>query len=80
MVLISRLDWQDLQLAPKHGVGSEKIRRDSIKAEIPYKLTDEVKELIVFRFDGKKPFVGYRNKFIFHILFIDRNFKLYDHG
>jgi hypothetical protein len=42
-------------------------------------VTEEV-NLIAFRFDGKKPMVGYRDGVTFYVLFLDRSFTLYDHG
>jgi hypothetical protein len=79
VVKISSMSWEQLQLAPRHGLGSEKIFPGSIKSAIPGDLRDEVNMLLAFRFDGKKPFVGFRNGFIFHVFFIDRDFTLYNH-
>jgi hypothetical protein len=80
ILLISSNSWEQLQLAPKHGVGSEKISSNSIRANIPNHFSEEVGTLLAFRFDGKKPFIGFRNGFIFHIFYIDRDFTLYNHG
>jgi hypothetical protein len=77
---ISSMSWEQLQLAPKHGTGSEKISPHSIKTNIPNHFSEEVGTLLAFRFDGKKPFVGFRNGFIFHIFYIDRDFTLYNHA
>ncbi len=79
IVMISQMDWNDLQLSGRHGMGSEKIPVNALKSNIPYTLTDDVKHLLAFRFDGLKSFVGHRNRFIFHVLFIDREYKLYNH-
>lgn len=35
--------------------------------------------LLVLRILGKKPFIGHRNKFVFHILYIDNKFSVYNH-
>jgi hypothetical protein len=80
LVTLSSKTWTDLQLAPKHGLGSEKIARDSIKSSIPISITADVTFFLAFRFSGKKPIVGYRNKFVFHIVYIDRDFTVYNHG
>lgn len=77
---ISLLDWGTIQLSNRHGIGTEKISTSSIKANIPYELTEDVEYLLAFRFDGMKPFIGHRDKFIFHVLFIDRDFTLYKHS
>jgi hypothetical protein len=79
IVKLSQLSWADIQNAPRHGLGSEKISIDSIKPSCPSFLTDDVKFLLSLRFDGKKPMLGHRNRFIFHVLFIDRDFTVYDH-
>ena len=68
--------WRELKQAPKHGIGFEKI--NYFKVAIPKSLENET--FIAFRFDGKKPMVGYRCKQIFNIVYLDRNFTLYDHG
>lgn len=75
---LSAMTWKDIQLADKHGFGTEKLPQHIINASIPSHLSkDEV--LLAFRFDGKKPMVGYRNSFIFHVLYLDRDFTLYAH-
>jgi len=81
IISMSQLTWQVLQCSDRHGIGCEKISIDSLKCELPHsiKSTEDVKSLLAFRFDNMKPFVGFRNRFIFHILFIDRNFTLYKH-
>jgi len=77
---MSSMTWEQLQLAPRHGSGSEKISIKSIKASIPSDFfSEEIDTLLSFRFDGKKPFIGFRNGFIFHVFYIDRNFTLYNH-
>lgn len=81
LVLLSQFEWKALQLSGRHGLGSEKIEINSLNngIRIPYDLTQEVKHLLAFRFDGKKVIVGHRERFVFHVLFIDRNFTLYNH-
>lgn len=80
LVLLSSMTWNEIQLASKHGTGSEKIELSSLKdTQIPISFTDDVGHLLALRFDGKKPIVGFRNGFIFHVFFIDRDFTLYNH-
>jgi hypothetical protein len=80
IVSLSSMTWEQLQLSPRHALGSEKISPQSIKASIPSDyMSEEVNTLLAFRFDGKKPFVGFRNGFIFHVFYIDRDFTLYSH-
>lgn len=76
---MSQLTWEQLRQAPKHGQGYEKISRDAIRPSVPAQVTPDV-NLIAFRFCGKAPVVGYRNRRIFHVLWLDRAFTLYNHG
>jgi hypothetical protein len=81
IVSMSQISWQVLQCSDRHKMGSEKISIDSLHCEVPHSLTstEDVKSLLAFRFDEMKPFVGFRNGFIFHVLYIDRDFTLYKH-
>lgn len=62
LIKLSECSWEKLQLSPKNGLGCEKIKRKSIKAPIPNAITDDVDFFLSFRFHGKMPFVGYKNK------------------
>jgi len=74
----SKMTWAQIIQAPKHGLGSETIERDAILASIPSHLTEDVR-FMALRFKDKAPMVGYREGRIFHVLWIDRAFKLYKH-
>lgn len=77
---MSRLTWRALRQAPRHGQGYEQIERDSIRAGIPNSVSPDVK-FIAFRFDGFKAIVGFRDASgVFNILWVDRDFTLYNHG
>lgn len=76
---LSRLTWAQIAVAPRKGAGYEKIARNSLKSGLPPHLTDDV-NVLAFRFFGNAPMVGYRDGRVFHILFLDRDFTLYDHG
>ena len=80
MFRLSQLTWQQIEQTQKHGLGSEKIAISSLHAQCPSIVTEDVTFLLALRFLGNAPFVGYRDRFILHILFIDRAFTLYDHG
>lgn len=77
---LSQLPWSDLRLSPRHGLGYEQIARQAIRAPMPAHLTEDVQRLIAFRFAGRAPMVGYRVQAVFHILWLDRDFTLYNHG
>jgi hypothetical protein len=78
MYELSQLTWSQIHLAPRHGQGYEKIRKEGIKATLPAQVTEDV-TIIAFRFYGKAPMAGYRQNATFYILWFDPDFKLYDH-
>ncbi|HJH30676.1 MAG TPA: hypothetical protein C5S50_00420 [Methanosarcinaceae archaeon] len=75
---LSQLPWAQLKQQNRHGLGYEIIARHSIKSGIPSHIKDDV-NFIAFRFHGKKAMVGYRDGHIFHVIWLDRAFKLYKH-
>lgn len=72
--------WKDINKADRHKLGTEKIPKGQIKGSIPKFITDDFKDFLVFRFNGKLPMVGYRDKNIFYVLWFDFDFSLYNHG
>jgi hypothetical protein len=60
--------WKEINQAPRHGIGTEKIAKTSIRAALPLFITDEVINLIAFRYHGMQPMVGYRQRDIFYVL------------
>lgn len=75
---LGKIPWRELRQAGRHGMGYEKIHTNSLKVGIPKNITPDV-NFIAFRFSGKAPMVGYRDRAVFHIIWIDRNFTLYKH-
>jgi len=75
---LSQLTWAEISKSHRHGLGYEKIARNSIRVPIPAHVKEDV-IFIAFRFYSKAPMVGYRTDAIFHILWIDRDFTLYQH-
>ncbi len=75
---MSQLTWQQLSQAPRHGQGFESIERKAIKGTFPSVLTQDV-TILAFRFAGKAPMVGFRSAEVFHVVWLDRTFELYDH-
>lgn len=77
----SSLTWTEILYAPKHGLGSESISQQAIKGDsIPKDIVTDDTKLIALRFSGKAPMVGFRDQNVFHIIWFDRNFDLYDHN
>ncbi|WP_346297087.1 hypothetical protein LRC39_09565 [Rhodopseudomonas sp. P1] len=78
--MLSRMPWKQIRQAPSSGLGSEQIPRKRIKRPIPTSVTEDVDSFSSLHFSGKKRFVGYRVGQIFHILWVDHSFEVYDHG
>ncbi|MDO8684913.1 MAG: hypothetical protein Q7N50_15725 [Armatimonadota bacterium] len=74
---LSQCIWHDLENSNYHGIGCERIKR--LKVKRPEDLSDDT-IFIAFRFSGMKPMVGHRENDVFHILWFDREFNVYDHG
>lgn len=77
--MLSRKPWKEIRQAPASGMGSEQIPRHRIRHPIPNVVTDDVASFSALHFIGKKRFIGYRIGQIFYILWVDHNFKVYDH-
>jgi len=80
MFMLSRMPWQQINLAPSKGMGAEKISRGEINPGIPTAVTEDVSYFYSLHYYGKKRFIGYKVGQIFHILWVDHNFGVYDHG
>ena len=76
---LSKNTWRELRQMPRHGMGYEKIAASSLNTDLPAHLADQDINLIAFRFNAMAPMVGYREKSTFHVIWIDRNFTLYNH-
>lgn len=76
---MSKMTWNDLIQADRHGMGQEKISQSAIRSPLPRFLSEDI-TLIAFRFSGLKAMVGYRTDGMFHVLWFDRDFTLYNHG
>lgn len=79
MYNLSQLKWDEIFSSGRHGLGSEKISRESFKVAIPKNITDDV-TFLAFRFHKKAPMVGYRDGDTFHIIWFDRAFNVYSHS
>lgn len=75
---LSQLTWAELRSEGRLKIGSEKIKHSSMKTAIPPIVSPEV-PLLAFRFCGKAPMIGFRDKDVFHILWFDRDFTAYRH-
>jgi hypothetical protein len=77
--VLTQKSWLELGQSHRHGIGYEKIDRNSLTVAVPNHVTPEV-NIIAFRFAGMKPMVGYKDKETFFVLWFDREFRVYDHG
>lgn len=78
--LLSGMTWEQIQFAPKHGAGSEKIAiSKKMRQKCPSFITNDVEFLLALRFNGKMPFLVHRDKFIAHVIFVDTEFEVYGH-
>ena len=77
--ILSDMTWEQIKLSPRHGLGTEKINKDSLNFKCPDFITDDVDFLLAFRFNAKMPFLVWKDKFLAHIIFIDPKGKVYDH-
>jgi hypothetical protein len=75
---LSQLTWSEIKRSPRHGLGYEKIDRNAIRGSIPNILKQDAL-FIAFRFCGMAPMVGYRDRSVFYIIWLDRDFSLYPH-
>ncbi len=76
--MLSKMTWSEIQNAPRHGLGTEKLPRSALKAAIPQSVTEDV-TFLALRYNGKAPMVGYRDGRTFYLLYLDHNFSLYKH-
>ena len=75
---ISQRTWQDIRQLDRHGYGTEVINHNSLRVGLPQFITEDVK-LLAFRAYDLVAMVGYRKGRVFHVIWIDRQFKLYSH-
>lgn len=77
--MLSELSWSELRQQDRHKLGTETLPFHAIKgAKIPAFVTPDVK-LLAFRAWEKVAMVGYKDDRVFYVLWIDREFKLYNH-
>ena len=76
---LSQLTWNQITSTDRHGLGLEAIPYEQIRGRMPTHITSDQK-FIAIRFHQLRPMVGYRIERIFHIVWLDYNMELYDHG
>lgn len=76
--MLSLSDWNTINSAPRHGLGYEKLSKDILNVKLPSDIPEDA-NLYAFRYKGKHPMVGFRKGDVFHIIFLDIDFTLYNH-
>lgn len=77
LLQLGKRQWLDILAAGKHGSGSEKIPRQQMKCAIPSHVTPDQDFFTVVRFYGKCPMIGYVDKGVYYIVWLDRNHTCY---
>jgi hypothetical protein len=72
LCILSEKTWQEIRAAPRHGIGCEQIHQ-KLTFDLPQTLKGQT--ILAFRYSGKLAMVGFRDKNVFHILGVDRDFK-----
>lgn len=81
IMILSSLTWNTISRLPRYKHGIEFIPVRDLKRAMPKAFGADVTQVIVFRIKGNNGrLVGIRRGEKFHAIFIDRDFKLYDHG
>lgn len=79
---LCQLEWSQLYITGRHSFGTETISVDNLKESARNLIPDGMTKLIVLRTSGNNhSFLGYRDKNIFQIMFIEYNFgDVYEHN
>lgn len=74
------MTWQAIYSSPRHGLGTETLPVSSIRPQI-FGIPNEIQKLLVLRATGDNhPFLGYRDKDTFQVVFIEAEFgDVYKH-
>ena len=62
------LTWNQIKQEGRHGLGTEKIPKTQINAPIPKFITDDFEFFLAFRYHGRNPMVGYRQRDVFFVI------------
>lgn len=78
LIMLSEYPWSKIYAENRHGIGAEKVKIPKVRLS---QGTPKDRQHYALRFHtSNKAFVGYKcENSIFHIIWIDRGWKLYDH-
>lgn len=74
---LGKRTWLDILQADRHGSGTEKIPRKQFKVAVPAHISEDQDFFTVVRFFGKCPMIGYVDRGIYYIVWLDRNHECY---
>lgn len=76
----SAMTWQAVYSAPRHGFGTETLPLSAVKPQITG-IPQEIQKFLVLRATGDNhPFLGYRDKDTFQVVFVEAEFgSVYKH-
>ena len=77
MLKLSQFTWAKISTFPKEKLGYEKIPRNQFKISVPSSITQDIEELVVFRYSDGGRIAGYRINDVFNIVLVGE--KLYPH-
>jgi len=69
--------WLQILQEGKHGSGSEKIPRRQMKVAVPQHISEDQEFFTVVRFFGKCPMIGYVDRGVYFIVWLDRRHECY---
>lgn len=73
----SRMTWAEITNAPRQGLGTEKIPRHALRVGIPAGITDDVNVFLVLRFGAARRLIGFRERSVFHVVWVDPKHAVY---
>jgi len=77
LLQLGKRTWLQILQADKHGSGSEKIPRKQMKVAIPTHINEDQEFFTVVRFFGKCPMIGYVDRGVYFILWLDKDHTCY---
>lgn len=81
LVELSRVQWRDIRISGKKGLGAEFIPRKRVAFKgMTTVVTSDVEKFLVFRYDGNRAMICLQMDERLVVYWLDRDFKAYDHG
>jgi hypothetical protein len=77
LLQLGKRTWLEILQGNKHGSGSEKIPRKQMKVSVPAHISEDQEFFTVVRFFGKCPMIGYVDRGVYFIVWLDRNHICY---